>query len=198
MSHADLPQYIYHLSYLGIFLWFAIIEQLTPVPEEISLITLGYISRHSDLNPVVCGIISLAGLLLFDNLLFYLSLTGNKFARKMTSKAQDNLIVGIRKKLNQNSKKTLIVLALLPKLRFLSPLISANAGISWRLFLIINSLATCFYVVFYLLLGFLFHQQLETIFHRVAAWQHALFIVAILALAGFFILIMKKYNHTAT
>lgn len=44
MPHTDLPGYIYHLSWFGIFLWFAFLEQLTPIPEEISLMTLGYIS----------------------------------------------------------------------------------------------------------------------------------------------------------
>ena len=78
MPHTDLSGYIYHLSWFGIFLWFAFLEQLTPIPEEISLMTLGYISLITSLNPLISGAVALAGLLTADNLLYYFSMKGNK------------------------------------------------------------------------------------------------------------------------
>jgi membrane protein DedA with SNARE-associated domain len=192
MSQPGLPEYIYHLSYFGIFLWFALIEQLTPIPEEISLVSLGYVSMHTPLSPVICGLVSVIGLLTADNLFFYLSLKGNKLAHKLVSKVSHQLIDRIKQNLQHNSKKTLIIMALLPKLRFLSPIISATTGISWKLFFLINSIATIFYTTVYILIGIFFYSQLEMLLHELKLFQHLIFIGVIVIIAVFLILGIRK------
>lgn len=192
MSHPGLPEYIYHLSYLGIFLWFAFIEQLTPVPEEISLVSLGYISMHTPLNPVICGFVSVTGLLTADNLFFYLSLKGNKFAHKLVSKVNHRLMDRIKKKLQDNSRKTLIIMSLVPKLRFLSPILSAASGISWKRFFLINSIATIFYTTVYILIGIFFYSQLEMLLHELKLFQHLIFIALMICAAIYLILRIRR------
>jgi membrane protein DedA with SNARE-associated domain len=192
MPHTDLPGYISQFSWLGIFLWFAFIEQLTPVPEEISLMTLGYVSISTSLNPLLSGAVAAIGLLTADNLLFYFSLKGNKLTRKLTDKTNTQLLDRLRQNLQQHAKKTLIIMALLPKLRFLSPIISAAAGISWKLFLVINSAATLFYVAAYMLIGIVFHKQLKAVLHELKLWQHIIFIAVMAFIAVFLILKIRK------
>lgn len=192
MPHTDLPNYIYHLSWFGIFLWFAFIEQLTPVPEEISLMILGYLAMTTSLNPLLSGAVAAAGLLTADNLLFYFSLKGNKLTRKLIDKTNTQLLDRLKRNLQHHAKKTLIIMALLPKLRFLSPVISATAGISWKLFLVINSAVTVFYVAVYMLIGILFHSQLGVVLRKVKLWQHIIFIAAMAGIAVFLILTIRK------
>jgi len=192
MSQPGLPEYIYHLSYFGIFLWFAFIEQLTPIPEEISLVSLGYVSMHTPLNPVICGLVSVIGLLTADNLFFYLSLKGSKLAHKLVNKVSHQLMDRIKQNLQHNSKKTLIIMALLPKLRFLSPIISATTGISWKLFFLINSIATIFYTTVYILIGIFFYSQLEMLLHELKLFQHVIFIGVMISIAVFLILRIRK------
>ena len=192
MLHTDLPGYIYHLSWFGIFLWFAFLEQLTPVPEEISLMTLGYISITTSLNPLISGAVAAAGLLTADNLLFYLSLKGNKLTKKLTDKTNTQLVDRLRQNFQHHAKKTLLVMALLPKLRFLSPVIAATASISWKLFFWVNSAATIFYVAVYMLIGILFHSQLGVVLHKVKLWQHIIFIGAMVGIAIFLTLTIRK------
>lgn len=192
MPHTDLPGYIYHLSWFGIFLWFAFLEQLTPVPEEISLMTLGYIAITTSLNPLISGGVATIGLLTADNLLFYLSLKGNKLTRKLTDNTNTQLLDRLKRNLQHHAKKTLIIMALLPKLRFLSPVIASSAGISWKLFFFINSAATVFYVAVYMLIGILFHRQLGAVLHKVKLWQHIIFIGAMVGITVFLILTIRK------
>ncbi len=192
MSQPGLPEYIYHLSYFGIFLWFAFIEQLTPIPEEISLVSLGYVSMHTPLNPVICGLVSVIGLLVADNLFFYLSLKGNKLAHKLVSKVSHQLMDRIKRNLQRNSKKTLIIMALLPKLRFLSPIISATVGIPWKLFFLIDSSATIFYSTVYILIGIFFYSQLEMLLHELKLFQHLIFIGVMVIIAIFLVLRIRK------
>ncbi|QEC65781.1 hypothetical protein FRZ67_00105 [Panacibacter ginsenosidivorans] len=194
---SSLPDYIYHLSYIGIFLWFAFIEQVTPVPEEVALITVGYTSMHTKLEPVVCGVIAIAGLLTADNLIFYLSLKSNKLVEKLTGKVNKHLADKIKMNFQKNAVKTLIVMALLPKLRFLSPVISAASGISWKLFLFINSLVTVFYVTVYMLIGIFFQKQLNAVLHELALWQHIIFVAIILTIAIFLIVKIKKIKEAS-
>jgi membrane-associated protein len=189
---SGLSEYIYHLSYLGIFLWFAFIEQLTPVPEEISLVSLGYVSMHTHLRPVICGLVSVIGLLTADNLFFYLSLKGNKLAHKLVSRVSHQLTDRIKQNLQRNPKKTLIIMALLPKLRFLSPIISATIGIPWKLFFLINTIATIFYTVVYMLIGIFFYSQLEMLLHELKLFQHLIFIGVMVTIAVFLILRIRK------
>jgi membrane protein DedA with SNARE-associated domain len=192
MPHTDLSSYIYHLSWFGIFLWFAFLEQLTPIPEEISLMTLGYISMNTSLNPVISGAVAAAGLLTADNLLYYFSMKGNKLTRKLTDKTNTQLLDRLKQNLQQNAKKTLIIMALLPKLRFLSPIIAATAKISWKLFLFVNSAATVFYVTAYMLIGILFHRQLGILIRKLKYWQHIIFITSMAGIAIFLILTIRK------
>jgi hypothetical protein len=103
MPHTDMPGYIYHLSWLGIILWFAFPEQLTPAPEEISLMTLGYISIITSLNPLISGAVAAAGLLTADNLFFHFSLKGNKLTRKLTDKTNTQMLDRLKLNFQENA-----------------------------------------------------------------------------------------------
>jgi membrane protein DedA with SNARE-associated domain len=193
MPHTDLASYVQSFSYLGIFLWFAIGEQLTPVPEEVYLISVGYIIRQVSLNPVLAGIACVLGLLATDNFLFFISRKGNKISDKIIDKINSNLLEKIKDNLKRNAVKTLLVMALLPKLRFISPIVSGIAGISWRTFLIVNSIATVFYVSVYMLCGMLFHNQLHNLLKKLAVAQHGIFTGVMLILAIVLVFVIRKY-----
>jgi len=151
LLYTSLSYYITTLSYLGIFLWFAVLEQLTPVPEEVYLMSTGYIAAHiSHLNIYLCGAAALTGLLACDNILFCLSLKGNKLAGKLLDKLSMKLSNRVKQNLNANTTQTLFISALIPKLRFFSPLIAGAMNVPWRKFLLANASATAFYVTVYL------------------------------------------------
>jgi membrane protein DedA with SNARE-associated domain len=185
MPQTDISSYIIHLSYLGVFLWFVIIEQLTPIPEEVSLMSIGYIAIHNDLDPFLCGVAALTGLLICDNLLFYISFTGNKLAQKLLHKVSPRLMDRIKKNLETNSFKALFLSALLPKLRFFSPLIAAAMNVSWKKFFFVNAAATLFYVLVYMSIGIFFHTQLDAVLAEMKLIQHSIFVVLMITVAVF-------------
>src|SRR6266540_2488007 len=175
-SMPDISSYIVHLSYLGIFLWFLIIEQLTPIPEEVSLMSVGYISIHANLNPLLSGIAALIGLLITDNVLFYLSAKGSKFSQKLLGKINHQLLEKIKRNLKKRSGITIFVGALLPKLRFFNPIIIGTMNITFKQFFLINGAATLLYVSVYMSIGIFFHQQLNIVLKELKLVQHAIFI----------------------
>jgi membrane protein DedA with SNARE-associated domain len=68
--HFNIADYVGRFSYFGIYLWFAIFEQFTPIPEEVSLTSVGYLAVRTHLSYLFCGIASPAGLLSTDIFLF--------------------------------------------------------------------------------------------------------------------------------
>jgi len=186
MEYTNLNTYIYHLSYLGIFLWFAIIEQFTPIPEEISLISTGYIAIHSGLNPILCGIAAFTGLILLDNTLFFISAKGRKLSQKLLKKVNAEWLTKAQEKLKHNAARTLFISALIPNLRFFSPILAGISGISWKLFLLINGLATLSYTIVYLVMGMVLQKPLSMIMKKVDVAHHIIFILVMLAITVYF------------
>lgn len=194
MHATDISSYIHQFSYWGIFLWFLVIEQLTPIPEEVSLISLGYICIHNHLSLLVAGGVSLAGLLITDNALFYLSVKSRRYTGQLTKNYNGKLMSRLKKDLKTHTTRTLILCALLPKVRFLSPIIAATSGIGWKKFFIVNSLTTLSYVAVYVCSGILFHQGLARVLSQMQMVQHIVFIGIIVVIFISVLIKFRKYR----
>lgn len=188
----ELSGYIAAFSYPGIYIWFAVLEQLTPIPEEVSLTSLGYIARQAHLNYIACWLTSLAGLLSTDTFLFYIALKGNRITERLLDKINPKIVDKLKERLKAHPARAILVFALLPKLRFLSPIICGTGGISFRLFFILNLMATACYTTFYMVVGILFHRQLNRILHTLLTMQHLVFIGSMLLLTGLIIWKLRK------
>lgn len=199
MQHHDFTYYILKFSYLGIFIWFAVIEQLTPIPEEVYLMSTGYIAVHAHMDIIFCGIAALAGLITTDNLLFFLALKGNKFSQKLLKKINHELLDKIKNKLQKRGAITIFIGALIPKLRFFNPLIAGSINIKFKIFFFANTLATLLYVAVYMLIGILFQRQLNYVLKKLSLVQHSIFIGVMIIIAIFLIiktgkLVLEKHH----
>lgn len=174
---------LHHLTYPAIFLWFLVLEQLTPVPEEVALMSMGYVAVHTGMNPYLCGAVALTGLLITDNFLFYLGRKGSRFTRKMVARLSGKMLERIEENM-KHSKVTIFVLGLIPKLRFIAPVIAGTVQVSWKYFFVINSLTTLFYVAFYMMVGIFFHEGLKEIPHEFHLLRHSVFIFLMLAVTA--------------
>ncbi len=70
--------YFTHYGYIGIYVWFITVDQIAPIPEEITLIIIGYFASQGLINPVFSGVFSIAAFLTVDAVYFYLTKSGNK------------------------------------------------------------------------------------------------------------------------
>lgn len=195
MLDSNLVTYVASLSYFGIFLWFAVIEQFTPIPEEVSLMSLGYIAGHASLSPWLSGVVALLGLLAVDNLLFYLTLKGSKWPKKLIAKVSPKLMGKINNRLKTHSVATVLVLAMIPKIRFLSPIVSAAAMVPWRVFITVNSLATLFYVTLYMVIGLYFHSQMQSVVKTLDFAHHGIFIGVMVAISAALFFIYRRVTR---
>ncbi len=90
--------YLEHLSYAGIFIILALVGYfLIPVPEEIMLMIVGYISALGFNNVYIALVVSIIALQVGDNLLFWLSKGGSKYIVKIMYKFKEEKIRKIGK-----------------------------------------------------------------------------------------------------
>lgn len=193
MESHDITYYIINYSYLGIFIWFVIIDQTTPIPEELVLLTIGYIG-HSDLvNPFLGGMTAVVGLMTIDNIYFHLVNTGNKWIDKLVKKKRGQLFNSFQNKLTVHPVATLFIMSFIPKVRFLMPIIAALNKISFKQFFLINSSAAVLYVCIYVSLGYIFHTSIEYITAQFEIFQNSMLGIFIIILTVILSILIGKW-----
>ncbi len=148
------------LSYGGIWIVSFLSNIVIPIPEEIVLLALGYLSGTGAINGYIVIPIIVSALLLNDLLLFLLSKHGSKFTNFLYTRF-------FAKRLEQNgnflnnisTRKIIFFSRFLMQLRFLGPFLAGTRGIDKKYFLKYNLLALMIYVPLYVGLGWYFHSR---------------------------------------
>ncbi len=159
----DFQQLIEQFSYLGIFLWFAFFDQITPIPEELVLITMGFIANQGHLDPVLAGAVAVGGLMVVDNVYYGLGKSGKMIFNRFRKASEMEVMERFKTRIKQHDWQTIFMMSYFPKLRFITPFLAAAAGIRWTRFAMINAASSATYVTLYILLGIFFQQQLQAI-----------------------------------
>ena len=74
--------YVQHFSYLGIFIAAIFSGYIIPIPEEVLLLTLGYISSTGYIQLIPLISLILVAFILSDYLVYRLTLQNNKYVDK--------------------------------------------------------------------------------------------------------------------
>lgn len=159
----DFHELIEEFSYLGIFIWFVFLDQITPIPEEVVLVTMGFAANAGLIDPVIAGGAALAGLLIVDNFYYGIGRSGKILFKRLQKPGNQVSLQKFQDRLQEHDWQTIIFMCFFPKLRFFMPFLVAAAGIRWGRFAIFNAIGSAGYVTLYLLLGIFFEQQLRNI-----------------------------------
>lgn len=178
------------LSYAGIWLTSFLANVVIPVPEEIILLVLGYLSATGKVELWILIPLVLSGLLLSDYVLYTLSKKGNKlvtlfytkfFAKRIERKGTDWL--------ESHIGKIIFFSRFMVQLRFIGPFLAGQRQLPARKFLTYDFLALIIYVPLFLFLGSYFHRKIKLIVHDVAIARNIILLVVgvliIVALAKF-------------
>ena len=191
--------FIREFGYIGILIWFISFDQLTPFPEEVSLLIVGYLAAHHIFHPVLAGVFCLAGFLSVDTAYFFLSKKGSSFIKKLT-KGSSSLMQSYKDKIKTNMPKALIVLCFIPRMRMFAPILAGSLRLSFRKFLLFDAIALTAFTSVYLSLGVIFHKTLSSVIQKTKGLQNIIFFSAAAAIAGiiiFFVIKRKKEKNEA-
>jgi len=183
--------FISRLGYIGIIIWFITFDQLTPLPEEISLLIVGYLSAHNIFNPLLAGICCLAGFIVVDTAYFFLSKKGSSFISKRI-KTPSSLTDFYKDKLKHNMFRAVLMLSFIPRMRMFAPILAGSMKLSFRRFLLFDSIALTAFTAIYVLIGIIFNKSLGAVIARTKWLQDIVFIAAIALVAVLLIVWMRK------
>jgi membrane-associated protein len=186
--------YFRNYGYIGIYFWFVGVDQLSPIPEEISLITIGYLASQGYINPLLAGLISIVAFFTIDLIYFYLTKSGSKLLAKITKRAR-NSQSGNRysEGLQKNMFVTLLIISFIPRVRLFAPVYVALANQPLPKFLLYSMSCLSIFTAIYIGLGMLFHRSLSTLIAKTQTTGHIIFIAAMVVLTvGMTIFAVKK------
>jgi membrane protein DedA with SNARE-associated domain len=190
----DSPQFspfIQHYGYIGIYLWFISFDQITPFPEEISLLIVGYLSAIGIFNPVLAGACCLLGFFTIDTIYFVLSKKGSSWIRKKT-KGLSKLMQRYREKIKHQSLKAFFILCFIPRMRLFAPILAGSSGYSFKRFFVLNGTALLVFSTLYVSLGFVFYKSLAGLISKVNGVQNIIFFGGIAIVAAVIIVFVVR------
>ncbi|TSC95969.1 MAG: hypothetical protein Athens101426_527 [Parcubacteria group bacterium Athens1014_26] len=169
------------ISYLGLFILLIAINFL-PLPEELLLLSLGYLTAAGLGNVFLIITIGILSLAISDNILFWLSRKGSKYVEYFEKKIMDEKFAKYKKLIDEHMNKTVFFLRFISTLRLLGPFLAGSKKTAWKKFQIFDLLALMIYVPMLVFLGSLFYSQLAVFIIKIHALRHAFFVLFLIVL----------------
>jgi membrane protein DedA with SNARE-associated domain len=175
--------FLQHFSYVGLFLMLLGAAIVLPIPEEITLLTAGYLIAIGIINWPLGLAVSVVALLAGDSFLFYLARLGGSHAQKLRARVNK---IGLEKTWIFSPKQSLravFILRFLTGFRFIAPIYAGFEQAKWKWYLLVDLLAILIFVPGMLWLGYFFHASIIPFVAGFEVVRHGVFII-VLAFAG--------------
>lgn len=185
-------EFLRNFSYLGIFFSIASSGYLVPVPEEIVLLAIGYLSAIGYFSIYLAIIVSFFATFTSDILLYSLAKRDSKYTKTLKTKMQTNKIVKAWISRPNEIGKIVFIMRFFVGLRFLGPILAGAMNMSFKKFILYDSLALIIYTPFFVLLGYQFNKSFFAWVTRIKSIQHFLFFIALAGITLFVLYLSNK------
>lgn len=164
------------LSYGGILVLAFLSNVFIPVPEELILVVMGYLSGNGQFMYPLVMTLFILGLMISDYMLYSLAFRGSRLVKRFIKKLEKRGLMKNEAHTRRHIQKIIFFSRFLVYLRFIGPIMSGYLRVKRKTFLSINFLALVIYVNIFLGLGHHFHKQIETITAGVARFKNYLLV----------------------
>jgi membrane protein DedA with SNARE-associated domain len=169
-----------------------------PLPSAPWLLTAGALSASGKLNPAVAvGVTALAAVMA-DSLWFYIGRrSGHRVLRLFCrlSLAQNSCVGRTKDLFARHGLQTLVAAKFLPGLGAVMPPLAGALGMATGRFLLFDGLGSLFYGSFYIVAGFLFHNQLRQAMAVLNELGFSALLLAVVLVGGY---VVFKYGRRRT
>jgi len=169
-----------------------------PLPSAPWLLAAGALSASGRLNPAMAvGVTALAALLA-DSLWFYVGRRGGQRVLRVfcsLSLARNSCVGRTKDFFERHGLQTMVAAKFLPGLGAVMPPLAGALGMPTSRFLLFDGLGSLFYGIFYVLVGFLFHNQLEQAMSMMSQLGFSALMLALALVTGY---IAFKYARRLT
>jgi membrane-associated protein len=191
--YMELIQQLGAYSYLGVFIIGLLANMVIPVPEEVSLLTLGYLSGTGVFTVFFVIPLLILGLLLSDTFLYYLSRRGSRITTNFYKKFFESRFDFLKDMNNDRLEKIIIFSRFFAFFRFLAPFLAGMHKVPFKRFIYLEVISITLYTSIYVFLGYYLQNQVERIISGVNILGHIISGVVILVLASIVFRYLKKY-----
>ena len=189
--------YIEHFTYLGLFAVLMLCGMGMPIPEDVVLLTGGYLVHRGITRYPITLAVSLFGVVAGDNSLFFM---GRHFGSGLVRyfslgrpgrKSQIERIEGF---MQRHGHRAIFYARFLAGLRALVYLSAGSFGVRPTVFLLYDLLGALISVPIVVTLGYVFGKQLELLVKYLGGFERLIMIVAVLCVAvyGTRLMVLRK------
>ncbi|MBI4016307.1 MAG: DedA family protein [Candidatus Aenigmarchaeota archaeon] len=174
-----LISYLSSVSYLAIFFLFIATGVGLPIPEELTLLVLGYLARIDVFDFVPLAVVSFIAIFASDNLGFYIGRNNKKWINHFFSREKLALA---KEHLRLHGGKTIFFSRFVCVLRVLFPIVAGSVGMSWKKFVIIDTSAILIMVPLFMALGYYSGPYVEHIAKAIVSLDRIVLFVALIVI----------------
>jgi membrane protein DedA with SNARE-associated domain len=194
-----ISSYIEHFTYLGLFAVLMLCGLGMPIPEDVVLLTGGYLVHRGITRYPITLAVSLFGVVAGDNSLFFM---GRHFGSGLVRyfsigrpgrKSQIERIEGF---MQRHGHRAIFYARFLAGLRALVYLSAGSFGVRPTVFLLYDLLGAVISVPIVVTLGYVFGKQLELLVRYIGGFERLIMVIALLCVAvyGTRLLVWRKSN----
>jgi membrane protein DedA with SNARE-associated domain len=147
--------FIQHFSYLGIFFTAIFSGYLIPVPEEVLLLTVGYMASLNYISVIPAIILIIIAFIISDYIVYKLARNNSKYVNKFVQEVLNIKIINKHRSwFEKNIGFTIFLFRCIPLMRFVGPVFSGYLKVKSKVFLFFNSLANIVCAPVIILVGY--------------------------------------------
>ena len=161
---SDTIEFVVRHGYLLLFFWLLAEQAALPIPSVPLLLVCGALARTEQLNFLLVVIYALAACLIADNLWFHL---GRRYSGKALqficklSLEPDSCVRRTENIFVKYGIRSLLISKFIPGLNVVAAPLAGGTGVNFGRFLLFDSLGSLIWITFYVLVGYVFSDQLE-------------------------------------
>jgi len=178
-------------SYFGIFFLAIIASYVFPIPEAVFLILVGYMAKITGMDLVGVLMLTIAGIIIGDNVLYRLSFFGNKYVEKFNHKMRKYKLIKYEHLVIDNVAFSIYFLKFIAGVRFFNPVILGSLRAPWKKFFVHNAIASILHTTLLVLLGFYLHKKIVPVLAGVEIFKNGMLFCSVV-IVGFIIKLFGK------
>ena len=159
-----------------------------PLPSAPWLLTAGALSASGKLNPGLAIGVTVLAAVMADSLWFYIGRRGGQRVLRLfcrLSLARNSCVGRTKGLFARHGLQTLVAAKFLPGLGAVMPPLAGALGMTTSRFLLFDGLGSLFYASFYIVAGFLFHNQLRQAMAVLNQLGFSVLLLAVVLVGGY-------------
>ncbi len=178
---------IEHLSYIGIFLTLIFAGYVVFIPEEVILLSIGYLAAAGFIKLSIALPVTIIVLILGDYIVFRLARHNEGLGARLKKRVFSlRYIRNHRPILEKHIQLVVLVSRMAPFLRFVGPVLAGAMHVKPKIFLKYNLTGVIAYTPIITLAGYYGHQYFEELLSGFAEFKHFAFIAIAVLVAALF------------